>query len=51
MEFNGKRVLVCNCEQTMALDGKALGRACAAAGAAGDAANIHHNLCRAELGA
>ncbi|MFQ5954987.1 MAG: 4Fe-4S binding protein [Kiloniellales bacterium] len=50
MEFNGKRVLVCNCEQTMALDGKALGRACAAAGAAGDAVKIHHNLCRAELG-
>lgn len=47
--FGGKRVLVCNCEGTMALDGKALGRACAAAGAAGDGIKLHHNLCRSQL--
>jgi len=31
MELNGKRLLVCNCEGTMAIDGKVLAKACRAA--------------------
>ncbi|MBE9555237.1 MAG: hypothetical protein IMF08_00135 [Proteobacteria bacterium] len=27
MEINGRRILLCDCEHTMALDGKALARA------------------------
>jgi len=61
MELNGKRLLVCNCEGTMAIDGKVLAKACrAAAGAggkaaAGDAAGgpqelaVNTHLCRAQL--
>jgi ferredoxin len=47
MELKGKRLLVCNCEVSMALDGKALARACAAKG---DAPEVHTQLCRAQLG-
>jgi len=28
MKLNGKEVLVCNCEGTMTIDGKALAKAC-----------------------
>jgi ferredoxin len=46
MELKGKRLLVCNCEVSMALDAKALARACAAKG---DAPEVHTQLCRAQL--
>jgi ferredoxin len=46
MKLNGKRLLVCNCEVSMALDGKALARVCAAKG---DAPEVHTQLCRAQL--
>ena len=49
MEMGGRRVLVCNCESTMPLEEKALGKACRAAGAEGDLA-LSHQLCRAQLG-
>ncbi len=50
MKLNGKQLLVCNCEGTMAVDGKALAKACRAAEGADDgdlAVNTH--LCRAQL--
>ena len=45
MELGGKKILVCNCEATMPLDGKALAKACAAA----STAPVHHHLCRTEI--
>ena len=45
MELGGKRVLVCNCEGTMPLEGGAIGKACGSAGLV-----LNHHLCRAELG-
>ncbi|MDH3230405.1 MAG: 4Fe-4S dicluster domain-containing protein [Alphaproteobacteria bacterium] len=45
MELNGRRILLCNCEQTMTLDGKALAKACGAAGTA----EIASQLCRAQI--
>jgi len=45
MEFKGKRLLVCNCEASMALDGKALARALGG----GEAAEVHTQLCRAQI--
>src|SRR5918995_1988735 len=45
MELKGKRLLVCNCEVSMALDGKALARACKQSGAA----EVHSQLCRAQI--
>jgi ferredoxin len=42
MELGGRKILVCNCEQTMPFDGRALARACGAPGAV----EIHHHLCR-----
>src|SRR5438876_1076423 len=46
MELGGKKILVCNCEATMPLDGKALAKACGAA----SAVPVHHHLCRTEVG-
>lgn len=47
MRLDGKRVLVCNCEGTMPLDGAALAKAC---GATMDGAGaLSTQLCRAEL--
>src|SRR6202035_1051111 len=46
MELGGKKILVCNCEATMPLDGRALAKACGAA----SAAPMHHHLCRTEIG-
>ncbi len=46
MELKGKRLLVCNCEASMALDARALARALAAKG---DAPEVHTQLCRAQL--
>lgn len=45
MKINGRTVLVCDCAHSMALDGKALARAC---GAEGEAA-VATQLCRAQL--
>ena len=45
MELNGRRILLCNCENTMTLDGKALARACGAAGSP----EIASQLCRAQI--
>jgi ferredoxin len=45
MELKGKRILVCNCEISMPLDGKALARACGAEGAC----QVHTQLCRAQI--
>jgi ferredoxin len=47
MEIEGKRVLVCDCEGTMPLDGKALARACKSAP---DARGLATQLCGTELG-
>jgi ferredoxin len=47
MKLNGYEILVCNCERTMALDGKKL---CKAAGAEGGEPDVHSTLCRAEVG-
>jgi len=47
MEIDGKRVLVCDCEGTMPLDGKALARACKSAP---DARGLATQLCGTELG-
>jgi ferredoxin len=45
MELKGKRILVCNCEISMPLDGKKLARACGSA----DAPEVHSQLCRAQI--
>jgi hypothetical protein len=45
MELKGKRILVCNCEISMPLDGKALARASGAEGAC----QVHTQLCRAQI--
>jgi len=45
MELNGRRILLCNCENTMKLDGKALSRACGATGIP----DIASQLCRAQI--
>jgi Fe-S-cluster-containing hydrogenase component 2 len=49
MDINGRRVLVCDCEATMPLDGGTLGKACQAAGASGEL-ELNTQLCRAQLG-
>ncbi|MEX0758630.1 MAG: 4Fe-4S ferredoxin, partial [Tistlia sp.] len=49
MELRGKRVLVCDCEKTMPLDGDKLAKACRAVGATGSL-DINTQLCRAQLG-
>lgn len=45
MELNGRRILLCNCEGTMKLDGKALAEACGATGTP----DIASQLCRAQI--
>ena len=50
MKLNGKTILLCNCEGTMSLDGKALAKACGASfPEPGGDLKIHHHLCRAEI--
>jgi len=49
MEMRGKRLLVCNCEETMPLDAGRLAKACQAAGATGEL-ELNTQLCRAQLG-
>lgn len=53
MSLNGKRLLICNCEGTMPIDGKALARACTV-GADGRASRegdleVFTQLCRSQL--
>ncbi|MBT3305137.1 MAG: 4Fe-4S binding protein [Alphaproteobacteria bacterium] len=51
MKLNQQEVLVCNCEGTMTIDGKAVAKACAVAPdakASGDLSVANH-LCRAEI--
>ncbi|NQU60214.1 MAG: 4Fe-4S dicluster domain-containing protein [Rhodospirillales bacterium] len=45
MKLNNKEVLVCNCEGTMDIDAKALGKACGA-----DTPDVASHLCRSQLG-
>jgi ferredoxin len=45
MELKGKRVLICNCEISMPLDGTKLARACGADGGC----EVHTQLCRAQI--
>jgi ferredoxin len=45
MELKGKRILVCNCEISMPLDGRKLAKACGAEGAC----EVHSQLCRAQI--
>ena len=63
MELNGKRLLVCDCEGTMTIDGKVLAKACQAAARAGGMAApagdeategaqelaVNTHMCRAQL--
>lgn len=49
MEINGRRILLCDCEHSMALDGKALAKACGAGGAPDTAPDIASQLCRAQI--
>ena len=49
MDLRGKRILVCSCEKTMALDEAKLRKACRAAGAEGEL-ELNSQLCRAQLG-
>ncbi|ESR22878.1 4Fe-4S binding protein [Lutibaculum baratangense] len=47
MKLNGRRILLCDCERTMSLDGEALAEALGADGTP----RIHTNLCRRETAA
>ena len=47
MEVSGKKVLLCDCEGTMPLDGRAIAACLGGAGA--DEFRIHRQLCRAEI--
>jgi ferredoxin len=49
MKMRGQRVLVCNCDATMALEESALTRACQAVGAEGKI-DLNTQLCRSQLG-
>src|SRR5215469_203001 len=49
MEVNGKRLLVCDCNGTMPLDGKALAAACAGGRTPHADLEIHTFLCRTQL--
>ena len=44
MKLAGRQVLVCNCQKTMAIDGRALAEA-----AGGDDSRVAEHLCRREL--
>jgi ferredoxin len=48
MELSGKKLLVCDCNGTMPLDGKALAKACATAGGSGGV-EVNTLLCRTQL--
>ncbi len=48
MESNGKKILVCNCESTMDVDGKALVKALAKAPGS-DVSTVYSHLCRSQM--
>lgn len=45
MKLNGREILVCSCEDTMAIDGKALAKACG-----GGELRLADHLCRSQIG-
>jgi ferredoxin len=47
MRLDGKRLLICDCEGTMPLDGKALAKACGQSGKEG--ADLATHLCRSQV--
>ncbi|MAF95789.1 MAG: 4Fe-4S ferredoxin [Rhodospirillaceae bacterium] len=49
MKLNGKEVLVCNCEGTMTIDGKALAKACQGGDKKGGELNVASHLCRTQI--
>ena len=49
MKINGRTVMVCDCTRTMALDGKALAKACGTAAGAEGELSVATQLCRAQL--
>ncbi|HTY67401.1 MAG TPA: 4Fe-4S binding protein [Alphaproteobacteria bacterium] len=49
MEVNGKRLLVCDCNGTMPLDGRALAAACAGGQVPHGGLEVHTFLCRTQL--
>ncbi|MDQ2106685.1 4Fe-4S ferredoxin, partial [Azospirillum sp. C340-1] len=49
MKINGRTVLVCDCAHSMALDGKALAKACGAAAEAEGELTLATQLCRGQL--
>ncbi|MCW2237783.1 4Fe-4S binding protein [Azospirillum canadense] len=49
MKINGRTVMVCDCTHTMALDGKALAKACGTAAAAEGDLAVATQLCRSQL--
>ena len=48
MKIGNRKLLLCNCEDTMALDPKALKKAFNSALGTSQAPDIHSHLCRAE---
>jgi len=48
MELKGRKLLICDCEKTMALDGRALARACGEAATGGEP-EVQTQLCRAQI--
>ena len=44
MDINNNKVLICNCENTMQIDGDKLGKACGS-----NSCTIYSNLCNQEL--
>ena len=44
MDINNNKVLICNCENTMQIDGDKLGKACES-----NSCTIYSNLCNQEL--
>ena len=44
MDINNNKVLICNCENTMQIDGDKLGKACGS-----NSCTIYNNLCNQEL--
>ena len=49
MKLNEKHILVCDCEGTMSIDGKALAKACAQGGTADGDLKVATHLCRRQV--
>ena len=45
MDIQNNKILICNCEKTMKIDGDALSKACSSE----TTCNVNHNLCGSEL--